>query len=386
MKTSQLSLYLAIVLTLGTANPAIVMAADDDHRHDHDHEHAAHATEGTPHDESEAHTTEHESHDEHEAHTAEHELHDEHEAHAAEHESHDEREAHTDDHDDEHSHEQEDSHNDSYAQEEEENISRISHDMANQVGIEVTRASSQALHQITTSYGTLSIGPEQLSHIRARFPGLITQVKVSVGDTVKAGDLLAEVESDESLKKYSLRAPISGTIVQRHANIGEVTQDQILFSIANFDTLWAELRIYPAQRGNISAGQAVDIISGKQRIAGKVSHIIPSLDKPYQLARVELDNRQLRLSPGLLVEGRIVIAEFQVPLAVEKAGVQQLGGRSGVFIQEEETYRFAPLTLGRADEHYVEVLGGLEINQRYVSQNSYLVKADIEKSEAEHAH
>ena len=258
--------------------------------------------------------------------------------------------------------------------------------MANQIGIGTALVSEQKIHQTITSYGVLSTGPEQLSHMRARFSGLITVVNASIGDTVKAGDLLAKVESDESLKQYSVRAPISGTIVQRHANTGEVTQDQVLFSIANFDTLWAELRIYPAQRDNVSTGQAVEIISGKQRIAGKISHIIPSLNKPYQLARVELDNRQLGLSPGLLVEGRIVIDEFQVPLAVEKAGVQQLGGRSGVFIQEEETYRFAPLTLGRADEHYVEVLSGLEASQRYVNQNSYLIKADIEKSEAEHAH
>jgi len=344
MKTPQLSLYLAIVLTLATTNPAVVMAGDDDH-HDHDHEHEAHATEDTPHNESEAHT-----------------------------------------HDDEHSHEHEEVDNDNHDHDEEENTSRISNDMASQVGIGTAFASEQTIHQTITSYGVLSTGPEQLSHMRARFSGLITSVSASIGDTVNAGDLLAKVESDESLKQYSVRAPISGTIIQRHANTGEVTKDQVLFSIANFDTLWAELRIYPAQRDNVATGQAVEIISGKQRIPSKISHIIPSLNKPYQLARVELDNRQLGLSPGLLVEGRIVIDEFQVPLAVEKAGVQQLSGRYGVFIQEEETYRFAPLTLGRADEHYVEVLSGLKASQRYVNENSYLIKADIEKSEAEHEH
>jgi len=258
--------------------------------------------------------------------------------------------------------------------------------MATQVGIGTTAATEQTLHQTITSYGVLSTGPEQLSHMRARFSGLITSVKASIGDTVKAGDLLAEVESDASLKKYSVRAPISGTIVQRHANTGEVTKDQVLFSIADFDTLWAEFRIYPAQSGNVVAGQTVEVISDTQRITGKINHIIPALDKPYQLARVPLDNRQLGFSPGLLVEGRIIIEEFNVLLAVEKNGLQQLGGRSGVFVQEEDTYHFAPLVLGRKDEHYVEVLSGLEESQRYVNRNSYLIKADIEKSEAEHEH
>lgn len=287
---------------------------------------------------------------------------------------------------DDHRHQNGDTNEVHDAHDDEENASRISDDIADQVGIGTTFASEQILQQTITSYGVLSTGPEQLSHMRARFSGLITSVKASIGDTVKAGDLLAEVESDESLKKYSVRAPISGTVVQRHANTGEVTKDQVLFSIADFDALWAELRIYPAQRDNVSTEQAVEIVSDKKTIAGKISHIIPSLNKPYQIARVHLDNRQLGLSPGLLVEGRIVIDEFKVSLAVEKEAVQQLGGRSGVFIQEEETYHFAPLTLGRADDHYIEVLAGINASQRYVNRNSYLIKADIEKSEAEHEH
>ena len=337
MKTLPLYLTLTIAVIIGVTNPAFAQADSDDHDHDHE----AHTTDSAKHYESDEHK---------------------------------------------HKHDDGDTNEDDHAHDEEENASRISGEMADQVGIGTTLASEQILHQTITSYGVLSTGPEQLSHMRARFSGLITSVKASIGDTVKAGDLLAEVESDESLKKYSVRAPISGTVVQRHANTGEVTKDQVLFSIADFDTLWAELRIYPAQRDNVSTGQAVEIVSDKQTIAGKISHIIPSLNKPYQLARVPLDNRQLGLSPGLLVEGHIVIDELKVALAVEKEAVQQLGGRSGVFVQKEETYHFAPLTLGRADEHYVEVLGGINANQRYVNQNSYLIKADIEKSEAEHEH
>ena len=326
MKNSLSYLYLPIVVALGVASPVFSQAATDNH--------------------------------DHEVHSAK----------------------NADQHEDE-DHEDHEHHGDL-----EENTSRIDNNMADQVGIGTTVATGQTLRQTITSYGVLSTGSEQLSHMRARFSGLITTVKASIGDIVKAGDLLAEVESDESLKKYSVRAPISGMVVQRHANTGEVTKDQVLFSIANFDTLWAEFRIYPAQRDNVFAEQTIEIVSGQQTVAGTISHIIPTLDKPYQLARVPLDNRKLGLSPGLFVEGRIVIDTFNVPIAVDKDGVQQLGGRSGVFIKEDEFYRFVPVLLGRADDHFVEVLDGLEENQHYVNQNSYLIKADIEKSEAEHEH
>ncbi len=268
----------------------------------------------------------------------------------------------------------------------EEQATRIDDSMANQVGIQTARATSQKLQQSIVVYGSLTTGPEQLSHVRARYSGMIKSVKPTLGDKVKQGDLLAEVESNESLKVYPVRSPISGTIIQRHANTGEVTQDQVLFSIANFDTLWAEFRIYPSQQSLVKSGQTAHIVANDVELGGPIQHIIPALDKPYQLARVVFDNRPKALTPGLLVEGHIVVNEFTAKLAVENDAIQSMGEQPGVFVKLGSEYTFAPLELGRRDDRFTEVLSGLKPDQVYVSKNSYLIKADIEKSEAEHEH
>jgi hypothetical protein len=65
---------------------------------------------------------------------------------------------------------------------------------------------------------------------------------------------------------------------------------------------------------------------------------------------------------------------------------ETLGGRRGVFIKEDDKYEFTPLILGRQDGRFYEVIDGMAKNQAYVVKNSYLIKADIEKSEAEHDH
>lgn len=263
---------------------------------------------------------------------------------------------------------------------------RINASMAAEVGIKTVPVVSAKLRQSLVAYGNLSSGPEQLSHVRARYTGMIKSVTSTIGDTVKRGDLLAEVESNESLKTYAMRAPIKGTIIQRHANTGEVTQDQILFSIANFDTLWAEFRIYPTQRAKVKPRQVVHIKQDGWSFEGPIQHLIPVLDKPYQLARVKLDNHAKGLVPGLLVEGQIIVGEHSVDLAVEKIAVQTLREQKGVFVKNGDEYEFVPLRLGRSDDRYIEVLAGLSLGQDYVSENSYLIKADIEKSEAEHEH
>lgn len=268
----------------------------------------------------------------------------------------------------------------------EETSSRIEDKMASQVGIVTSVSGPQELHQTITVFGSIVLAPEQLSHVRARFEGLVKAVKVTLGDRVKTGDVLAEIESNESLKTYTIRSPITGRVVQRHANTGEVTQDQILFSIANFDTVWAELRVYPAQRSSVSEGQSAHVLTSTGSVASTVDHILPSIGAPYQIARVKLANDKQSLPPGLMTEARIEVGRFSVALAVEKNAVQTLGGRQGVFVKQGDVYRFTPLVLGRSDDHFYEVVEGLEMDSDYVSQNSYLIKADIEKSEAEHEH
>lgn len=341
-------ILLSPILLLG----ALSINAGSEDEHDHEHEateqHAPHHEDG--------------DHDEHEGHV-------DHDEDGHDHDEH----GHGNEGEDEHGHGA-------------ENSSRIDGDMAQQVGILTRKANTQELRQTITVYGSLVSAPEQLSHVRARFEGLVKSVRVTIGDRVKTGDVLAEIESNESLKTYQIRSPISGRIVQRHANIGEVTQDQILFSVANFDTVWVELRVYPAQQAAVKEGQSVHILTANGSVESTVDHVVPSMESSYQLARVKLENSKQILSPGLLVEARVVVGRVPVSLAVAKDAVQTLGGRQGVFVKTGDEYRFTPLVLGQRDDHFYEVVDGLKSGDEYVSENSYLIKADIEKSEAEHEH
>jgi len=268
-----------------------------------------------------------------------------------------------------------------------EGITKIDHDMAKQVGIVTELSGPQTLQQTVTSFGRLMLGPEQTGHVRARFPGVIKSVKVTIGDQVKVGDLLALVESNESLKNYEVRAPISGTIIQRHANVGENTQEQLLFSISNFQSLWAELRIFPTQQQDIAVGQTVNVLAGNESYSSSISHLIPADGSaPYLIARAKVEVVDKNLFPGLLIEGRIVTNKFPVELAVKNEALQTLGGQRGVFVTHDDEYSFAALVLGRSDKNYTEVLSGLDLDVEHVVENSYLIKADIEKSAAAHEH
>ncbi len=266
-------------------------------------------------------------------------------------------------------------------------VTEIGAAMARQVGITVKEAGPGTINRTLTAYGKVVTPPGQESHVRARFPGQIKQVYAQVGDTVRAGDLLAEIESNDSLRTYEIKVPIDGVVTQRHANRGEFVQDQNLFSITDFDPLWVELNIFPGQRLDVSQGQAVMLSAGEVEQGGTLFSVVPSREgKPYVIARVELDNANGRWTPGLFVQGDIAVGIVDAPLVVEARALQSHDGARVVFVRKDNRYAARPVKLGRSDGRYVEVLQGIEPGDQYVVDGSYLIKADIEKAGAVHSH
>jgi membrane fusion protein, heavy metal efflux system len=259
--------------------------------------------------------------------------------------------------------------------------------IAAQTGITVGTAAPGIIKRMITFYGNTTIAPDRLSHIYARFPGIIKTVKVNIGDPVQADAVLAEVESNESLKVYSLTAPINGVITQRHANAGEATRDQLLFAIAGFDPLVAEFQVFPSQLSSIQTGQPVLLSAGNLTHQSQVLHLLPGEGETSAMeARAPIPNPENRWSPGLLVTAEVEVESLEVSVRIDNRALQSYQGNSVVFVQKGENYAPRPVQTGRRDDTHTEVIAGLQPGERYVVTQSYLIKADLEKAGAEHHH
>jgi cobalt-zinc-cadmium efflux system membrane fusion protein len=128
-------------------------------------------------------------------------------------------------------------------------------------------------------------------------------------------------------------------------------------------------------------------VQGNVSREGEITHI-NTVAEPNQsvLVRVVLNNADGAFVPGTFVKGELQIAEHLVSLAVKRQALQSFQGFTVVFAQIEDEYEMRMLELGRQDDQWIEVLGGIEPGTRYVTTNSYLVKADIEKAGAVHEH
>lgn len=300
---------------------------------------------------------------------------------------HEHSEGHKEKHGDAHGHDHADEHHDGHEPDLQKDRVQMTAETARKAGLSTAVVMKGELHDTRLLYGKIIADPQRVSHVRARFPGVITQVNTSLGNTVKAGQTLVEIESNESLKRYSITAPISGVVIEKHANVGEFGGDQILMILANYDQVWMELQVFSQDAALIKQGQTVIIRRDNGDIEGQIAYMTPVQgDAPYLIARVPLVNDNRQWTPGTFAEAQVVIDTLHSALLVDNRGLQTYEGNPVVFVQRDDTYEIRSLKLGRSDGRFTEVLGGLQNGDRYVVENSYLLKADLEKSGAAHDH
>ena len=265
--------------------------------------------------------------------------------------------------------------------------------IANEIAIESQIKTSQAgprdIKERLNLTGEVQVDPNRISHVRARFPGVVKKIEKALGQSVRRGDLLAQIQSNESLQNYTLKAPISGIIMQRNLQVGEATGNEALFTIVDLSEVWIELNLFDKDLQRVKQGQTVQIetLSG-QSVDGTISWLSPMATHASQSiqARVVLKNPTVAFRPGQFVRGSVITGEHAVPLAVHQSAIQRFRDFQVVFARFDDTYEVRMLELGRSDHDWVEVLGGLKAGTEYVTDNSYLIKADIEKSGASHDH
>jgi biotin carboxyl carrier protein len=257
-------------------------------------------------------------------------------------------------------------------------------------GIALAKAGASTLREELQLNGVVQANQEAVVQVTPRFPGVVRTLSKRLGDEVKKGELLAVVESNQSLTTYDLKAPMAGVVTERQASLGEyVSEQKPAFVITDLSTLWVDFSVYRRDLAKVAVGETVriDPEDGGEPIEAKISYLAPigAADTQSAVARAVIPNDG-RFRPGLFATGAVATAEQSVPLAVSIDAVQSLEGRDVVFVREGDRFAARDVTLGRRDGRSVEVVTGLKGGEAYASRNSFVVKAELAKGSASHEH
>lgn len=270
-----------------------------------------------------------------------------------------------------------------------EGRTRIEPSVRETLGITTEVAGPAVMEELLTVYGRIETNTDKVTHISARFDGVIERVNAGIGERVSAGDALLEIESNQGLNRYTVNSPVSGLVTARDANVGEQTDGKALFTITDTSSVWADLSVFPTDVSRITVGMPVSInlASVDEPVIGEVAMILSEVQSNQAFTvRVVLDNSEGRIVPGSWLTAQLRLGEYEVPLAVRRDALQTFRDFTVVYAQFGDEYEVRMLDLGRQSGDWAEVLGGLRPGTRYVSENSFILKADVEKSGASHDH
>lgn len=267
----------------------------------------------------------------------------------------------------------------------------LSPEAAKTSGVIVETVGPAKIKAILKVNGRIVPNEEQMKHVVPRYPGVLKEVRKRLGDKVSKDEVLAVVESNESLQRYEIKSDLAGTIIEKHAVPGEfVSEGEPIYIVANLSNVWVDLNIYRQDANRVKADQTVmiDGSDGLHKDKGTIAYISPFGSENTQtlLARVVLPNPDGEWRPGLFVTGEILLEEVEVPVAVKASAVQTFRDWTVLFVNEGNFYEPLVIEPGRSDGEWVEIVAGLKPGLRYVAGNSFIIKADILKSGASHDH
>ncbi len=255
-------------------------------------------------------------------------------------------------------------------------------------GIELAKASPAVLHDALLLNGMVQPNQESLVQVTPRFPGIVRDVRKRIGDRVQKGDVLAIVESNQSLTPYELKAALGGTVIDRQTTLGEyVSEQKPAFVIADLSTVWVDVSVYRRDLGRVNVGDQIfiDPADGKPVIEAKISYLSPvgSSDTQSAVARAVVPNTELRLRPGLFITGRLTLSAMQVPVAVKASALQTIENRTVVFVRDGDKFEARDVEIGERDSEFVEITFGVLEGDMYAAKNSFIVKAEMAKGGAD---
>jgi len=393
----------------------------------------------------------HEEHDEHDGHDhAVHEEKDEnHTAHEAEiiHEKKDDKEH--------------DGHN--HSPEEEVGI-KLSEKQIKESKIKLEPVTIKKIHKEISLLGDITVNKDMTACVASRVPGNVKKVLKTLGEKVKKGEVLAEIDSreladakanylaalekydleksvfeqekeiykkkissereylnakqamanarielrsakqklvalgiskekiaglpeqpDETLTHFEIKAPFDGTIIEKHITQGEVIKedkdDDVNFVVANLDSVWVNLRISQKDLPLIRSGRktTISVGFGIPDTEGTISFVSPVISEETRAAigRVIIDNKSGLYRPGLFVTAKVIIENDKPKICVPVSAVQSIDGENIVFVRHEDEFEPQTVVLGVTDGEYVEIISGLNSNDKFVSEGAFDLKTKI---------
>jgi cobalt-zinc-cadmium efflux system membrane fusion protein len=187
--------------------------------------------------------------------------------------------------------------------------------------------------------------------------------------------------SGHSITHSILKAPFSGVVTSFHAAESEVVEPTTeLLAITDMSSLWVLADIYEKDLSHMRAGKAVRVrvasYPGKL-FEGRITYTADVIDPKSRTAKVRclVQNNSGLLKLEMFATVDIPVDQTSSVLAVPDSSIQQIEGRTVVFVRNSETeFQKREVRTGIQSQGYTEIRSGLKPGESAASQGSFVLK------------
>ncbi|KAB0521030.1 efflux RND transporter periplasmic adaptor subunit [Pseudomonas extremorientalis] len=344
---------------------------------------------------------------------------------------------------------------------EEEGTLELTEQQIQAAGIQLAQAEPRTLSTMLVLPGEVRFDEDRTSHIIPRVAGVVESVKANLGQSVKKGELLAVIASQQISdqrselaaserrvelarttfqrerqlwqdkisaeqdyllarqalqeaeialnnarqkmtalsgsavlvggNRYELRAPFAGVVVEKHLGVGEVVSETSnAFTLSDLSQVWVTFGVFPKDLNKVRVGKPVTVSSTEMgtQVQGTVAYVGNLLGEQTRTAtvRISVPNPDDAWRPGLFVSVQLATDSYPAKVTVPQAAIQTVEDKPSVFVRTPEGFITRHLELGASENGYVEVRQGLDAGTQVATVGSFILKSELGKGSAEHAH
>jgi RND family efflux transporter MFP subunit len=187
--------------------------------------------------------------------------------------------------------------------------------------------------------------------------------------------LLAQRRSEVALARQQLKdtavvAPLDGVVQEKRTSVGEyLAAGAPVVNIVRMDPLRLRAEIPERESHSIRSGQDVRvIIEGDTTVyLGKIMRLSPVIAEQNRMLLVEADVRNNgRLRPGSFARAEIVTNEAKMAVTVPNNAIVTFAGIEKVIVVQNGKAVERPVTTGRRNEEFTEVVSGLSLGEKVI--------------------
>ena len=193
-------------------------------------------------------------------------------------------------------------------------------------------------------------------------------------------------------RSLAVTSPLAGRVTSAPIVLGSfVDAGEELYQVVNPSGMQVEVALPSAEASRIQPGDEATLeIADNREVGARVRSVTPSLDPESRSATAVLSLARPipGLQPGAFLQARIrPSGEVDTGrISVPESAVQTIDGAEVVFVRTRRGFQARPVVTGARSGGRVVIESGLEAQWRIATANAFLLKAELEKEEAEHGH